>query len=221
MILLATTKSNVNAAMVIQFLYQLITICKAYFGKEIDENVVKNHFVLIYELLDEVMDFGIPQVCDPELLKKYIQEGGLKPELANNIENLKKLTNAVTGATPWRQEGIKYKKNEVYIDVVENVNLLMSNRGTILRADVSGQVIMKAQLSDMPECKFGMNDKLLMQREGKANPVDKGIAIEDLRFHQCVRLGKFDKERAITFVPPDGVFELMTFLFWLIQVPSG
>ena len=210
MLLLATTKSNVNAAMALQFLYQLISICKAYFGKEIDENVVKSHFVLIYELLDEVMDFGIPQVLDPELLKKYIQEGGLKPELANNIENLKKLTNQATGATPWRQEGIKYKKNEVYIDVVENVNLLMSNRGTILRADVSGQIIMKAQLSDMPECKFGMNDKLLMQKEGKAGAIDKGIAIEDLKFHQCVRLGKFDKERAITFVPPDGVFELMT-----------
>jgi len=26
-----------------------------------------------------------------------------------------------------------------------------------------------------------------------------------------VRLGKFDKERAITFIPPDGVFELMTY----------
>lgn len=40
---------------------------------------------------------------------------------------------------------------------------------------------------------------------------DKGITIDDLKFHQCVRLQKFDKERAITFIPPDGVFELMTY----------
>lgn len=40
---------------------------------------------------------------------------------------------------------------------------------------------------------------------------DKGITIDDLKFHQCVRLGKFDKERAITFIPPDGTFELMTY----------
>lgn len=52
-ILLATTKCNINAAMTIAFLYQLVKICKAYFG-DFDENHIKKHFVLIYELLDEV-----------------------------------------------------------------------------------------------------------------------------------------------------------------------
>lgn len=45
--------------MVIYFLYQLVKICKAYFG-DFDENHIRKHFVLIYELLDEVMDYGIP-----------------------------------------------------------------------------------------------------------------------------------------------------------------
>ena len=56
----------------------------------------------------------------------------------------------------------------------------------------------------MPECKFGMNDKLLMQKENNQKGVDRGINISDLKFHQCVRLGKFDKEGSITFIPPDG-----------------
>jgi len=51
-ILLATTKTNVNAAMTIQFLYQLVTIFKAYFGGDLDENRIRKHFVLIYEILD-------------------------------------------------------------------------------------------------------------------------------------------------------------------------
>jgi hypothetical protein len=34
---------------------------QAYFGKISEENV-KNNFVLIYELLDELLDFGYPQV---------------------------------------------------------------------------------------------------------------------------------------------------------------
>jgi len=38
----------------------------------------------------------------------------------------------------WRAEGIKYKKNEVYIDVIENVNVLLSTKGNILKADVAG-----------------------------------------------------------------------------------
>lgn len=63
----------------------------------------------------------------------------------------------------------------------------------------------------MPECKFGMNDKLLMEKESNNNKIDRGINISDLKFHQCVRLGKFDKDRSITFIPPDGTFDLMTF----------
>ena len=40
---------------------------------------------------------------------------------------------------------------------------------------------------------------------------DKGITIDDMKFHQCVKLPKFDKERSITFIPPDGNFELMSY----------
>jgi len=41
--------------------------------------------------------------------------------------------------------------------------VLLSNRGTVLRADVQGQVLVKTALSGMPECKFGINDKLLIK----------------------------------------------------------
>ena len=33
---------------------------------------------------------------------------------------------AVTNAVSWRSEGIKYRKNEVFLDVIEGVNLLVS-----------------------------------------------------------------------------------------------
>jgi AP-2 complex subunit mu-1 len=49
------------------------------------------------------------------------------------------------------------------------VNVLLSNRGTVLKSDVVGQVIMKTQLSGMPECKFGINDKLLVRDNEKAD----------------------------------------------------
>lgn len=37
------------------------------------------------------------------------------------------------------------------------------------------------------------------------------MQIDDCTFHRCVRLGKFDSDRTITFVPPDGEFELMRY----------
>ena len=86
----------------------------------------------------------------------------MKLELQNDLQKLKQLTTQATGAISWRPDNVKYIKNEVYLDVVESVNVLMSFKGTILKNDVQGAIKIKAQLSGMPECKFGMNDKLLM-----------------------------------------------------------
>ena len=44
-----------------------------------------------------------------------------------------------------------------------------------------------------------------------ANEKKTAIAIDDCTFHQCVRLSKFESERAISFVPPDGEFDLMKY----------
>ena len=110
-ILLATTKTNINCAMAIQFLYHLIFICKAYFGGEVSESEVKKNFSLLYEILDEVMDYGCPQFTDPSLLKNYIIEGGFNEELLKDLKKLKQLTSQATGVTSWRPEGIVHKKN--------------------------------------------------------------------------------------------------------------
>nr|7OI5_B Chain B, AP-2 complex subunit mu,F-BAR domain only protein 2 [synthetic construct]7OI5_D Chain D, AP-2 complex subunit mu,F-BAR domain only protein 2 [synthetic construct] len=117
----------------------------------------------------------------------------------------------------WRREGIKYRRNELFLDVLESVNLLMSPQGQVLSAHVSGRVVMKSYLSGMPECKFGMNDKIVIEKQGKGTADEtsksgkQSIAIDDCTFHQCVRLSKFDSERSISFIPPDGEFELMRY----------
>lgn len=35
------------------------------------------------------------------------------------------------------------------------------------------------------------------------------VVIDDCQFHQCVKLSKFETEHSISFIPPDGEFELM------------
>ena len=70
---IATTKGNINAALIVQFLYDFILVCKAYFNGEFNEAIIRKNFALIYELLDEVMDFGYPEILDPDLLKMYRQ----------------------------------------------------------------------------------------------------------------------------------------------------
>jgi hypothetical protein len=35
--------------------------------------------------------------------------------------------------------------------------------------------------------------------------------MEDVKFHQCVRLSRFENDRTISYIPPDGDFELMSY----------
>lgn len=207
MYFVALTRSNVNPALVFEYLFQKIRILKAYLGEDFDENSMRNNMTLIYELMDETMDFGYPQNCAVDVLRLYINLGNVRPQ---DEPDTSQLTSQITGAIDWRREGIRHKKNEVYIDVLESVNLLLSCTGNILRNEVTGQVQMNTKLTGMPECKFGLNDKLVIEKETNNNR-KPGVEIDDCTFHRCVRLGKFDADRTITFIPPDGEFELMRY----------
>ncbi len=150
----------------------------------------------------EVMDDGYPQILNAEALKLYITQEGVRSEHSLNDSVLRvrfaapraratagmrdthaatrqrravesrNATMQVTGAVSWRREGLRYKKNEVYLDIVESINVLMTAKGTplqprhprphlhsaltfcpvrtpgaVLRSDVTGKVLMKCFLS--------------------------------------------------------------------------
>jgi hypothetical protein len=106
----------------------------------------------------------------------------------------------------------QHKKNEIFLDVIERLNILVSNNGTVLRSEILGSLRMKSFLSGMPELKLGLNDKVLMDSSGRADPTKgKSVDLEDIRFHQCVRLSRFENDRTISFIPPDGEFDLMVY----------
>ncbi|VDN33967.1 unnamed protein product [Gongylonema pulchrum] len=86
---------------------------------------------------------------------------------------------AVTNAVSWRSDGLKYRKNEVFLDVIESVNMLVGFQR--------------------------LNSFKFIRGRGKA------VELEDVKFHQCVRLSRFENDRTISFVPPDGEFELMNY----------
>merc|ERR1712216_1049192 len=118
---------------------------------------------------------------------------------------------AVTNAVSWRGEGIKYRKNEIFLDVIESVNLLVSSNGSILRSEILGALKMRSYLGGMPELKLGLNDKVLFEQAGRSAGKGKAVDLEDIKFHQCVRLARFENDRTISFIPPDGEFELMSY----------
>merc|ERR1712070_529702 len=105
----------------------------------------------------------------------------------------------------------KYRKNEIFLDVIESVNLLVSGSGAILRSEILGALKMRSYLSGMPELKLGLNDRILFEQAGRSVGKGKAVDLEDIKFHQCMRLARFENDRTISFIPPDGEFELMSY----------
>ncbi|KAF7792192.1 hypothetical protein EIP86_003224 [Pleurotus ostreatoroseus] len=201
--LLALSKRNSNAAESILFLHRLTQVLVEYF-KELEEESIRDNFVIIYELLDEMMDFGFPQTTESKILQEYITQESYKLEVQVRPPI------AVTNAVSWRSEGIRYRKNEVFLDVIESVNLLVNANGNVVRSEILGAIKMKCYLSGMPELRLGLNDKVMFESTGRTSR-GKAIEMEDVKFHQCVRLSRFENDRTISFIPPDGEFELMSY----------
>lgn len=200
--------------LILAFLYKLVSVLKSYFN-EVEEESIKDNFSITYELLDEVLDHGYPQITESSILHEYIKNEAQKLTVDKVLPS-----SAVTNLVSWRREGIKYPKNEVFLDVIEKVNLILAANGTVVRSEILGTLKMKSLLSGMPELRLGLNDRALLdavnkeraQRPGSAKPVSfRPVDLEDVRFHQCVRLARFDADRTISFIPPDGEFELMSY----------
>ena len=70
--LLALTKRNTNATEILLFLHKIVEVFTEYF-KELEEESIRDNFVIIYELLDEMMDFGYPQTTESKILQECVR----------------------------------------------------------------------------------------------------------------------------------------------------
>ncbi|SCU88940.1 LADA_0E12860g1_1 [Lachancea dasiensis] len=207
---------SLNVAQVFSFLYKLVDVLAEYV-KTVQEESIRDNFVIIYELLDEMLDFGVPQITETKMLKQYITQKSFKLiKSAKKSKNVVRPPSQLTNSVSWRPEGITYKKNEAFLDVVESINMLIAANGQVLRSEIQGKIKVKSHLSGMPDLKLGLNDKGIFTTDdsgSKMGASSKGpsIELEDIKFHQCVRLSKFENEKIITFIPPDGDFDLMNY----------
>lgn len=42
-------------------------------NSDVEEESVRDNFVIIYELLDEMMDFGFPQTTESKILQEWVE----------------------------------------------------------------------------------------------------------------------------------------------------
>jgi len=132
--IVSVSKGNPNVMLILSFLYKLISVFSEYYDGLTDESM-RDNFVSTYELLDEMMDNGYPQITEVKVLKEYITtESNRMHEKIGEVQ----VPVAASNAQHWRPDNIKHSKNEAYLDVIEKLNAIIASNGTVLSSEIIG-----------------------------------------------------------------------------------
>eukprot|EP00608_Synchroma_pusillum_P002047 CAMPEP_0198436644 /NCGR_PEP_ID=MMETSP1452-20131203/43458_1 /TAXON_ID=1181717 /ORGANISM="Synchroma pusillum, Strain CCMP3072" /LENGTH=403 /DNA_ID=CAMNT_0044157207 /DNA_START=24 /DNA_END=1231 /DNA_ORIENTATION=- len=196
---LVTTTGEVPPLLAIEFLHRVFDIFQEYFGT-VEETTLRENFSTVYQLLEEMMDNGYPLTTEPNVLKAMIRPPTLMGKFASMTTGRSNISDVLPDGTissmPWRKVDVKYAQNEIYLDIVEEVDCIVDRNGQVVSCEVSGTIQANSRLSGVPDLTLTF--------------VDPEV-IDDCSFHPCVRYNRYERERVVSFVPPDGVFELMRY----------
>jgi AP-4 complex subunit mu-1 len=177
------------------------------------EESIRKNFTLIYELLDEMMDFGYPQITSTELLKNSIHNepllvtpAGVKP--SNALLSMTSRSKASASANiPIALSRNGKQKNEIYVDIIERLTILFTSTGSVVNSSIDGSIQMRSFLSGNPELRLALNEDLVI---GKGSQYGS-VVLDDCNFHECVHLDEFENSRTLHFIPPDGEFVVLNY----------
>lgn len=241
-----------------QYLESLDGLLSNFFTTNFNVRQLRTNKMVLNEIIDETLDFGIPQLTDYNLLHQYIklkieeepQHNKDKQKSSSHLHNLKNLvtgnnvdTNIQQDATKfapkediylkskiietlndsvsWRPKGIHYKKNELFVDVIEKIRFIQDlnkdSSKNIKYHQVEGSIMCKSYLSGMPVVEIGLINDMTFNID-RIN--QKG---DEFKFHQCIQkidtnyYQNKDGNKLVTFIPPDGEFELCNYRFDILR----
>ena len=134
-------------------------------------------------------------------------------------EFMEAVTHALRFLPFYRDRGITYHHDEMFVDVDDVCHVLLSGDGSIQKQGSKVLIKIRAFLTGDPECELILNDVVVKSREEerlrnevKPQRVHNWIKLQQCEFHKCADRSKFDEAHAIQFHPLDAcTFELMRF----------
>lgn len=217
----ASTRENVSPSLVLELLMRMYWICRDYFGY-VSEEMVRKNFLLVYELLDEIIDYGFPQNSSTERLKQFImmEPVAVKPRLPGGGRGALKLSGGATGPTEVIKSVLDTDrtgaKEEIFVDIVEKLTAIFDAGGHQKSSSIVGAIQIKSYLSGNPPIRLGLSESLVLGRRDSrlysAYGSDTDVVMLDTcSIHEQVDAQRFEAERVLELVPPDGHFALMNY----------
>lgn len=225
LLFVATTRVNVSPSLVLEFLQRNARVIKDYLGVLNEESLRKN-FVLVYELLDEMIDFGYVQATSTEVLKSFIFSEpimidaaclpGLGPA-SFFVQGAKRMPGTAVTKSVVANESRGRNREEIFVDVIEKISVTFSASGYVLTSEIDGTIQMKSYLTGNPEIRLALNEELSIGRGGRtihdySSSSGAGtLILDNCNFHESVQLDSFDMDRTLSLIAPDGEFSVMNY----------
>jgi AP-4 complex subunit mu-1 len=215
-----TTRWNCSPSQVLELLNRLTKVFKDYCGI-LSEEAIRKNFILIYELLDEALDYGYPQATSTEHLKSFVYNepiavevsssgsGSMRPKIAH-LSGGSKTTPPTAAHKPIGGGDSGHQRNEIFVDIIEKLNILFGADGRILNHSIDGSIQMKSYLSGNPELRLALNEDMVIGKGGGYSGYG-AVTLDDCNFHECVRLDEFETIRQLSFIPPEGEFTCLNY----------
>ena len=204
------TLENGSPNFYIEILEKLMRVIKDHCGEFTEESIKKN-FVLIYEIIDEMIDFGFPQISSTEKVKQFVYN---EPIVSlKNINTIKEMFNKNVKSNENTKKSIiitndAKSKNEIYVDIFEKVTCLFSKNSNIINSGIVGAIKMKSYLKNSPELKIVLSDDVSF---GKSNYNSGRMIIDDCNFYQGTQIRELENLSTLYIIPPEGEFILMNY----------
>lgn len=202
-----TTLDNPSPCYFLEVMDRLLKVIKDHCGVLSEESIRKN-FVLIYEIIDEMIDFGIPQLSSTETIKPFVFT---EPVLLSNQKKLidsnvilpRKVKAPIASSMP-----IDKLNNELFLDLFEKISCLFNNNGNIINSSIDGYIQLKTSLKNRPELKLVLSEDITLT---SSKSYSWEIQIDDCNFHHCVNFKDFLSQKTLYINPPDGEFVAMNY----------
>ncbi|AQK75668.1 hypothetical protein ZEAMMB73_Zm00001d018345 [Zea mays] len=116
---------------------------------EVDVNGEELFFV--DKILDEMMDNGFPLTTEPNILKEMITPPNIVNKMLNVVTGKSstlgsKLPDAAASFVPWRRTTVKDASNEVYVNIVEELDAYVNREGVLVKCEAYGEVQVNCSL---------------------------------------------------------------------------
>ena len=96
------------------------------------------------------------------------------------------------------------RREEVFVDVVEKLNITFNSSGYVLTSEVDGSIVMRSFMSENVDVLLALNEDLAVgNRDQSPFGGDYGaggalgVVLDDCNFHECVSLDNFERDRTL------------------------